>query len=146
MILLDDKVFDDQNVRQYTTDLTFSPDSRHLAYVTRFDSPTNTGYNSLVLDGAVQNESTNVFTAPYFSPDGRRLAYLVRWDHKESLHYGEFKSAEYDRLITCIPDLSDRKVMARMNVPFAIDGSGTLHSIVLRSNEILRVEFKISDD
>lgn len=146
MIVLDDKVFDDQNVRQYTTDLTFSPDSQHLAYATRFDSPTNSGYDFLVLDGTVQERSKNVFTAPYFTPDGKRLVYIIRQDGKETLSYGEFKGVEYDRFISCDPDLNKRAVMSRWSIPFAFDKEGTLHAIAIRANEVFRLELRVSND
>lgn len=146
MIVLDDKVFDDQNVRQFTADLTFSPDSQHLAYITRFDSPTNTGYDFVVLDGAVQEGSKNVYTAPYFTPDGTRLAYIIRSENnKETLVYGQFHGAEYDRFIPCYPDLNRRPFMSRWTIPFAFDKDGTLHAIAIRGGEIFHLELKIPD-
>jgi len=146
LIVLDGKIFDDQQVREYTHDLVFSPDSRHLAYITRFDSPTNTGYDFAVLDGVVQKDSKNVFCDLHFSPDGKRLAYLVRIDEKEIPVYGEFRGGQYDRFVTCDPELNTKGVGGEMSVPFVLDKDGTLHAVVLRDGELFRLELQIAGD
>jgi Tol biopolymer transport system component len=146
MIIRDDKIFDAQQVRQFTHDLVFSRDSQHLAYITRFDSPTNTGYDFLVVDGVVQKDSKNIFWTPVFSPNGERLVYLCRSGKKETLVYGDLKSGDYDRFITCDPDLSKKGAPGSMRVPFAIDKDGTIHAIAVRDGEIFRVEMKIVEN
>lgn len=147
MIVVNDKVFDNQQVRRFTKNLTFSPDSQHLAYVTRFDSPTNTGYDFAVLDGAVQKDSKNIFTAPCFSPDGKQLAYLLRTEQRKEIPvYGEFRGGEYDRFVTYDADLGTKGARSVMRKPFVLDQDGTLNAVVLRNDELFRLELKIAEN
>jgi Tol biopolymer transport system component len=145
-IIVDGKVFDGQTVGEYTHGLVFSPDSQHLAYVTRMSSPTNTGYNFAILDGVVQQESKGIVSNPYFTPDGKRLVYLIRGDGKEIPIYGELRGREYGRFVTCFPSLNTKGVRGGMSVPFGLDGSGTLHGVVLRDGEVFRLELKFVEE
>lgn len=64
--------------------LTFSPDSEHLAYVAQ-QGPSGPGQKQfLVLDGQPQ-ASYDLVTSPIFSPDSRHLAYVAVKNRKMAL-------------------------------------------------------------
>ena len=137
VMIVNDKVFDDQQVEQYTAGLTFSPDSQHLAYRSRIGTNWFT-----VVDGVVEKSSEHTLSDPVFSPDSKWLAYLVRRNGKSIPVYGDLTGGEYDRFVTCDPLLNTTAMPQR--TPFALDRDGVLHAIVLRGNEILRLELSIA--
>jgi Tol biopolymer transport system component len=138
MVVVDDKIFDDQNVFEYTHNPVFSPDSQHLAYMSRI------GTNWFaVVDGVVEKRSKNIFSEPVFSPDSKRLIYLKRHGEKSVPVFGELEGKDYGRFLTCNPLLNTMGVWGPRDVAFAFDERKAIHAMVLRGDEILRLEFEI---
>jgi Tol biopolymer transport system component len=141
MMIVDGKIFDERNVVQYTHLPVFSPDSQHLVYMTMID--TNW---LLVVDGKVEPKSANIFSEPIFTRDNKHLIFLKQHGEKTTVVFGEFESKEYDQFLISNPSLNTRGVLGMTREPFILDKNGTLHAIVLQSNELLRVEFKIVEE
>ena len=139
MVIVDGKIFDDRNVFQYTYIAIFSPDSQHLAYMSRI------GTNWFaVVDGIVEKQSENIFSAPIFSPENKRLIYLKQNKERTVPVCGELKGKEYDRFLTCAPFLNAMGVMGSRT--FAFDGGKTIYAIALQGDEILRLELEIGSE
>jgi Tol biopolymer transport system component len=140
-VIVDGKIFDDQHVREFTHNLVFSPDSQHLAYRSRLDA-----HWFAIVDGVVLKQSKDVFSNLYFSPNGKRLAFLIQRGDKVVLCYGEFEGKEYDKFLTCDPFLNTQGTLGELRVPVTFDKNGDLHTVVLRGDEILRLEFEIVEE
>ena len=57
-----------------------------------------------------------------------------------------FKGGEYDRFVTCDPIINTKGIMGEMRVPFIYAKDGTLHAIVLRDNELFRLELVVTKE
>jgi Tol biopolymer transport system component len=141
MMIVDNKIFDDRNIVQYTHPPVFSPDCKHLTYMTMMD--TNW---LLVADGAIDAQSTNIFSEPVYSPDGKRLIYLKENDGKTFVAFGEFESKSYDEFLTCNPSVNTKGSLGMTRDPFALEKDGTLHAMVLRDNELIRLELQLAGE
>jgi Tol biopolymer transport system component len=141
MVIVDGKIFDNQNVFQYTHSPVFSPDSQRLAYLSRI------GTNwFVVLDGVVVKQSKDIFSEPVFSPDSKHLIYLKRHGEKTVPVFGELEGKAYDRFLTCAPFLNTLGTMGPRDVAFAFEERKAFHAIALRGDEILRLEFQIVEE
>jgi WD40 repeat protein len=117
-------------------DLTFSPDSRHLAYISR-----GPALNFLlVLDGNIINSFGSLPGSITFSPDSKRLAYVIRRGEKKQVPvFGAQEGKEYDEILTWRTPLED----GPRTLGFAFDEKGLPHLIALRDGELLRVELEL---
>jgi Tol biopolymer transport system component len=92
--------------------LTFSPDSRQLAYVVHIDKkPNNT---MVILDGQQHGPEFRDAGAPVFSADGRYLAFSIRRGEKTAVVVDARESKAYDRVLD-------------HTLTFAADGKGATY-------------------
>lgn len=116
------------------SDLTFSPDSRHLVYVSR-----GTEANWLVvLDGKAVKDYEGIAVSPVFSPDSKRLAYVVKRGGKSIPIFGGQEGKEYDKILTWRSALEDGAQTKGLD----FGEKGVLQTMAIRGREILRLEIE----
>ncbi len=106
LVVIDGKEYDEGEVsdvlsalRMYGDDgpnhVIFSPDSKHVAYLTRNDG----GKWSVVVDGTKGPEYDGIGSdGPIFSPDSRDLAYVAFSGHKPVVVENRNQGIAYDRM------------------------------------------------
>jgi len=117
-------------------DLTFSPDSRHLVYISR---GVETNW-CVVLDGAVLKSYERIAVSPSFTPESRKLAYVIKRDEKEIPILSGHEGSTYDRLLTWRKGLEE----GGQTVGFSFDGRGVLHAMAIRDSEVFQLELELA--
>jgi Tol biopolymer transport system component len=116
-------------------DLTFSPDSRHVAYISR---GTETNW-LVVLDGKLVRDYEGIAVSPVFSPDSKRLAFVIEHAGKSIPVFGGQEGNGYDKILTWRSALED----GGETIGLGFDQKGVLHTLAIRGREILRLEIEL---
>lgn len=144
-------------------DLTFSPDSRRLAF--RAERGTK---HLIVVDGKETNEYDRIFSDLRFSPDGRRCTFSAERDNKRCVVVDAVEGPMHDWVSVAhfSPDSQRAAYWSRCGDKFVlvVDGLGsesydfvpcahlafgsptTLHTLAVRDNQLLRVEAEIANE
>ena len=142
-------------------DIVFSPDSAHMAYIAQREKKW-----CVVADG-VQGDLYECVSNIVFSPDSARLAYIGTRDGKEFVVLGEEEGKAYDwvglplfgpggaqhiayparrgqRWVLVVDGFESREFEGA-HCPFLanFDGPASLHAVVIRNRQVVRVEVQI---
>jgi hypothetical protein len=137
MVLVDGKVLD-KDVGEFTRGLTFSPDSRYLAYISHDEGDSD---SSIVVNGHSFNTYESIVEDPKFTRDSKHLAYIIKRAGKFVPVLGALEGAEYDEFVRCDVFRSTRAVGGFST--FALDERGVFNAIALRNGEILQLELEL---